>query len=138
MKSFDNEMIQIRNELLNLKSYITKKTSVFKTEEYSFTASIKLDTNASSTVADGPAIKLFKTENGSTALACASISKSFLDGIYEAELHFYPSVQKDLYDCWVYIETTNQQIIDRINNGETITVNVPFYITTTSTFVEVL
>lgn len=133
MKSFDTEMMHIRNELLSLKTYLTKKTSVFRTEEYSITLPIQIDKIAPD-IASGIALKIYKTENGSTALTSLSVAKDFLDGIYKVSAHFLPNDQKDSYRLYVYISTTNQQIIDRLNNGETIIVNVPVYITTTGTF----
>lgn len=134
MKSFDREMIQIRNELLSLKTYLAKKTSVFRTEEYSITLPIKIDNSISPNIAAGSDLEIYKTENGATALASMSVAKSFLDGIYNVSAYFLPESQKDSYRLYVYISTTNQQIIDRLNNGETIIVNVPVYITTTGTF----
>lgn len=127
--SLDYEMISLRKEILELKSYYSRRSGAFTTVDYTGTATIVLtkDSVGGLVATDFELIIAIPTRQ---ALYSCSLDVNSNPADRNWSVSYIP--RSSLWGIAILYQTTNPNDINTLNNGGTITVSVDYTITTTS------
>ena len=130
--SFDYEIISLRNEILGLKSYYSRKSGTFTTKQYTGTVSITLTSQSvSNNLADESVLLLITPdEPNNRPLISGSLNISSNQGDRSWSLAYLP--YQSLWGINIIFMTTRQSDLDTLNNGGSLTFTAEYTITTTA------
>lgn len=128
--SLDYEMISLRKEILELKSYYSRRSGAFTTVDYTGTATIVLTKDSVSGGFVATEFELIIAMPTRQALYSCSLDVNSNPADRNWSVSYIP--RASLWGIVILYQTTNSSDINTLNNGGTITVSVDYTITTTS------